>query len=257
MTARLDAGAPALRDRRGTTIEMAVAAQADPSQATRSDAATPRPVTARGVEGLVLCGGASRRLGTDKASLVEGGRTLLERAVALLAPFVDECRLACGPTERYAELGRPLVLDAFGGAGPLAGLVAGLESARAERVFALACDMPALDPPLVGALLAQSEREGLDVCLALGPRGPEPLCGVYRTTCAAPARAALEAGERRVVSFWGRPVRTPGGERALRIGGLDVAALAAAGSRADVTLNVNTAADWARAAERMEGGGGR
>ena len=99
------------------------------------------------VFGLVLCGGASRRMGTDKARLELGERTLIEHALECLRPIVERTLLACGSQPRHAELGHMLVLDRAPALGPLAGLEAGLSAARESAganavVCMLACDMP-------------------------------------------------------------------------------------------------------------------
>ena len=151
--------------------------------------------------GVVLCGGRSLRMGKDKSLLEIGGRTLLERAIAVLDGIAEEVLLACGPAERYAELGRPLVTDAFPDGGPLAGLEAGLRRANTEWIAALACDMPRAEPSIFAELLDRAERDDLDVCFLRTDRGVEPLCAVYRKTCLEPMGAALARGERKVVSF--------------------------------------------------------
>src|SRR5262245_16634368 len=110
--------------------------------------------------GLVLCGGKSRRMGSDKAALAVGGGTLIEHAVAVLSGIAGETLLACGPSERYAELGLPRVLDRRPDSGPLAGLEAGLARARTRWIAALACDMPRADPRVILALLERAiERD--------------------------------------------------------------------------------------------------
>lgn len=179
--------------------------------------------------GVVLCGGRSVRMGRDKSLLELGGRTLLERAIAVLDGIAPEVLLACGPAERYADLGRPLVVDAFPDGGPLAGLEAGLRRAKTEWIAALACDMPRAEPSIFGELLARAERDGLDVCFLRTDRGVEPLCAVYRRTCLEPMRAALEAGERKVVSFLRFEPRSNAGEVELEPG---------------LALNLNTPAEF-------------
>lgn len=162
----------------------------------------------RQAAGVVLCGGRSRRMGRDKALLrldapaLEGeGVTLLERTARLLEELCDPVSLACGPAPRYAELGRPLTLDAIEDGGPLAGLVAALEGCEREWLVAVACDLPRLEPALLRALLDHAIRADADACLYATDSGPEPLLAVYRRTCAGPARAALDAGRRRMVAF--------------------------------------------------------
>lgn len=197
------------------------------------------------VEGVVLCGGASRRMGVDKAGLrppALAGRTLLEHAVGVLDAVADRVVLATGERERYAELGRERVLDAEPGVGPLAGLVAALDGLRGEWLCVLACDMPRVGPATFRALLREAAARDLDVCLLESPAGLEPLCGVYRKTCRGPAREALGRGERRLVSFHGSP---------LRVGTLAAAEAAREGSATceELTTNLNTRADWAREVE--------
>jgi molybdopterin-guanine dinucleotide biosynthesis protein A len=80
----------------------------------------------------------------------------------------------------------------------------------------------------------RAEAQDLDVCLLETTAGLEPLCAVYSRACLEPVRAALDAGERKMVAFHGR---TTGG-RSLRI--------AAQRARAeDVVRNLNTPDDWA------------
>jgi molybdopterin-guanine dinucleotide biosynthesis protein A len=176
-------------------------------------------------------------MGRDKSLLEIGGRTLLERAIAVLDGIAAEVLLACGPTERYAELGRPLALDAFPDGGPLAGLEAGLRRAGTEWVAALACDMPRAEPAIFGELLERAERDGLDVCFLRTSGGIEPLCAVYRRTCLEPMRAALSKGERKVVSFLRFDPRPKAGEVELD---------------PDLAVNLNTPAEFRAEARSLE-----
>ena len=187
------------------------------------------------MSGLVLCGGASSRMGRDKARVEFDGRPLLAHALAVFDELGVSARLACGSEPRYADFGRELVLDDVPAAGPLAGLTAGLESAaRAGEIWVavLACDMPRASAVVLRRLLDEARKRDLDACLAGLERGSQPAYAVYHTRCAVPARAALEAGERRLVSFHG----------ALRVGVLPLAA------DAPSACNVNTPEELARAA---------
>lgn len=201
------------------------------------------PVRDAHASGLVLCGGASRRMGADKALLALGERTLLERAIACLAPHASPVRLACGESERYGAFGLELVCDRRASAGPLAGLEAGLEAASESGaggyVCVLAVDMPRADAQLVARLLAHARANDLDACLLASVGGVEPLCAVYHTRLLPRVRAALDAGERKVTSFFAPEF----GADAAR-----VAHLTAGASGAE--LNLNTPADLER--ERAE-----
>lgn len=154
--------------------------------------------------GLLVCGGQSRRMGTDKALLELAGARLVDRAVQALESVADEVLLATGSEPRYGELGRECVLDVLPGAGPLAGLVAGLRVATergAGMLVASACDTPRANALVFSALSRKLVGSAADAVLLRGTHGVEPLIAVYRTSCYMPARAALEAGRRRMTSF--------------------------------------------------------
>jgi len=179
-------------------------------------------------------------MGRDKAALRVAGATLLESAAAAFTGLAGETLLACGPTERYRDLGFPLVLDAFPDAGPLAGLEAGLARARTEWLAALACDMPRATPEVVRQLLERAQERDLDVCFLRTEKGIEPLFAVYRRTCLEPVRAALQAGERKLVSFL--RFKTSDGRRP-RSGNLLEADLPGGLAAAGVAHNLNTPED--------------
>jgi hypothetical protein len=89
---------------------------------------------------LILAGGAARRLGgIDKPLLELGGRSLLERIIELLAAQAGPIALSAnGDPARFASFGLPVLPDgAFGGQGPLAGVLAGLDWAAAQGAEAL------------------------------------------------------------------------------------------------------------------------
>jgi molybdopterin-guanine dinucleotide biosynthesis protein A len=181
---------------------------------------------------VVLCGGASRRMGRDKALLPLDDGPLIQRALASLAPLGCECLLACGPQPRHAELGLPLVLDEVPGVGPLAGLAAALAAASTERVLVLACDLPRASAAVNRRLLDRAEQADLDVCCVGTPAGLEPLYGVYHRRCLPAVRAALARGERRMIAF----------HAGLAVGRLELDELPAA--ERGCAVNLNTPADY-------------
>jgi molybdopterin-guanine dinucleotide biosynthesis protein A len=227
---------------------------------------TPRPLTdldgSAGLAALVLCGGQSRRMGRDKAGLVLGASTLLERAVATVRALTPDVLLACGPRPRYAELGVPLVLDRRADAGPLAGLEAGLSAASADLVLVLACDMPHADRETLAALVEIARRERLDVALVHSDNGLEPLCAVWSTRMAHAVRAALDAGEHNVTRAFDQPLADGTSPRVRAVSPSELpASEIRAGQlprselrRGDLHANVNTPADLER--ERTARGAG-
>lgn len=130
------------------------------------------------MDAIVLAGGSASRLGgVDKAALVVGGRSLLERA--LHATSCAGRTVVVGPkrsTSRVVEWAR----EHPPGGGPVAGLAAGLTFVTSELVAVVAGDMPYLSPAhLERLVVAVEERDGAIVVDATGR--DQPLAGVYRT----------------------------------------------------------------------------
>ena len=163
----------------------------------------------RSMTGLVLAGGRSTRMGRDKALLAWDGTSLVDRVAAALRECCDEVLIASGDG---ARLGRPgEIADAVDGAGPLGGLLAGMEAAAHPLVAVVAVDMPhanaAVLRALAGALLGQ------DVAVPVVGGRVHPLHAVYRTGCAAAVRAYLDEGQRSVMGLLERvDVREAGPE---------------------------------------------
>ena len=106
--------------------------------------------------GLVLAGGISSRMGTDKALIDYHGTSQILHARSLLAPFCPEVYLSCRreQTEEYGASGIPLIPDSYLDMGPLGGLLSA-QRALPERAFlVIACDLPFLDAQTLGRLAA-------------------------------------------------------------------------------------------------------
>ena len=89
---------------------------------------------------VILAGGKSRRMGRNKALLEFDGETLIQRLYRLLDDDFDEVLVSANDPETYGFLDAPLVPDIYEGGGCLAGLHAGLLSARGESCFFAACE---------------------------------------------------------------------------------------------------------------------
>ncbi|MBK7876562.1 MAG: molybdenum cofactor guanylyltransferase [Planctomycetes bacterium] len=155
---------------------------------------------------MVLCGGRSSRMGADKARLELDGRSLLEHALAALDAVAAPVVLACGPSARYADLGRALAPDRVADAGPLAGIEAGLAAVPSGYVCVLAVDLPRVRAAHLARLLERAVADDLDACLARSASGPEPLCGVYHTRLLPRIRGLLDQGARKVTSVLDVPL---------------------------------------------------
>lgn len=159
------------------------------------------------IAGLILAGGAGRRMGgVDKAALVLGGITLVERAMARLGAQVPTLAIAAGPDPaRFAHLDLPALPDPLADAGPLAGLLAGLvwaSGAGADSVVTVAVDTPFFPDDLVERLRAAPRLPALATSPAAdGSRRDEGGFGLWPVPLAASLDRALQQGTRRIAEF--------------------------------------------------------
>ena len=149
---------------------------------------------------LVLAGGYSRRLGASKVWLPWDGSPLLIRVIERLSPLAGRRLVAARPGQALPLGAYERVDDELPGAGPLAGLAAGLcrvaEERAAARVAVSACDYPFADPRLLTALAASAPHG--DVVLPRWEERSHPLQAVWRASVGDSCRSALRSGTRRL-----------------------------------------------------------
>jgi molybdopterin-guanine dinucleotide biosynthesis protein A len=99
----------------------------------------------------ILAGGASRRMGEDKAllRLSPGSPALLQKAVATALRISSDVFVVSPVDRDYQRFGARIVADLFPGEGPLGGIITALEAARSDHVLILSCDHPFLSAPLL------------------------------------------------------------------------------------------------------------
>jgi molybdenum cofactor guanylyltransferase len=160
--------------------------------------------------GLLLAGGQSRRMGGgDKALRQLGGLTLLERVIERLRPQVTALVLnANGDPARFTGFGLPVVADSVPDfAGPLAGVLAGLDWAAAYQpdcafVASAATDAPFFPTDLVARLIQALSESGADLaCAASGGRA-HPVFGLWPVRLRENLRHALVTEGVRKVDVW-------------------------------------------------------
>jgi molybdopterin-guanine dinucleotide biosynthesis protein A len=148
--------------------------------------------------GFVLAGGASSRMGRDKALLPARGATLLEQVAREVLAATGSVTVIA-PSGRYSGLGLHVIPDLTPGQGPLGGIHTALSVTDATWNLIVACDMPDITAPFLEELLAQAEASGADCLIPRDAAGrQEPLCAVYHRRCLAAIAAAIGAGIRKV-----------------------------------------------------------
>ncbi|HEV8140316.1 MAG TPA: molybdenum cofactor guanylyltransferase [Pyrinomonadaceae bacterium] len=145
------------------------------------------------VEGFILVGGASRRMGRDKAQLVLGGRTFVERIANELA-FVASSLSLVGARSDFPSL--KTIADVHEHWGALGGIHAALTAAETDWVVVVACDLPFVTTQLF-AHLKNFADDTFDAIVPIQSDGrPQPVCALYRrATCLPEIDKLVAVGE--------------------------------------------------------------
>ena len=143
------------------------------------------------VQGFILVGGASSRMGTDKAQLTFGGRTAVELIGTALDEVTDTVATVGWPEAKVA--GFPNIPDLRRDWGPLAGVEAALRHAESAYCLIVGCDFPFVTARLFERLMQSTDDA--DAVVPLQNDGQaQPLCAVYRVQpCLSATKDALAA----------------------------------------------------------------
>lgn len=150
--------------------------------------------------GVILAGGESRRMGSDKSLLALDGERFIERSYQLMASLFDEVLIVTNSPDLYVNIPCRKVPDLYRGQGALAGIHSGLHHASHCQVFVAACDMPFLNPELIRHLCREIGQADLHI-----PRtdsGLEPLHSCYRKSCLGAIERLLNNNGRRIADFF-------------------------------------------------------
>lgn len=131
--------------------------------------------------GLVLAGGRSLRMGTDKASLDYGRGEEAPRVFGLLEEVCQQVFVSCRADQANlpGRRGLPQIHDQLTGRGPLAGLLAAFDQRPDAAWLVVACDLPRLDRSVLDTLLAGRNPHRFATAFRGHQDFPEPLCAVY------------------------------------------------------------------------------
>jgi FdhD protein len=186
-----------------------------------------------GVTGFILAGGASSRMGRNKALLEVDGTPIITRTYRILAKLFHEVVIVTNSPHDYDFLPCRKVPDIYPDYGSIAGLHSALAHSSTTYSFISACDMPFLDPAIIRHL-CEIRMEGYDAVIPYSEGGQEPLHAVYSSACRDVFENAIQRGERKILDILGRMViRHVGYEEVKSVGG-----------QAESFLNVNTPEEY-------------
>ncbi|QIA09745.1 molybdenum cofactor guanylyltransferase [Draconibacterium halophilum] len=125
---------------------------------------------------IILAGGKSKRMGTDKALLELDGQTLLERAIELCKPISSELLISSNH-QSHTTFGYPVIEDEIKNCGPMGGISSGLKQSKSDWNLVLSVDAAFVDSNFLKFLLANTGD--FDAVIPFTEKGAEPLIALY------------------------------------------------------------------------------
>jgi molybdopterin-guanine dinucleotide biosynthesis protein A len=151
---------------------------------------------------VIMAGGKSSRMGTDKSFVPLLGKPMIEHVIDSVAELGRELILITNKPDEYAYLNLPMYGDLYPDQGPLGGFHSALYHAATPYILVVACDMPWLNRPLLEYMI--SLRETADIIVPRWDKYPEPLHAVYSQRCLQPITENLETGLLKLTAFFGK-----------------------------------------------------
>ncbi len=153
-----------------------------------------------GITGIILAGGSSRRMGSEKALLPHPGGRFIEAIHRQMVSLFREVLIVTNTPDLYGFVPCRKVPDLIPGMGALSGIHSGLVHSGTPYIFVVACDMPHLRENLMRHLAGQAA--GFDIVVPEGLHGLEPLHAIYGKQALGAIETALRLGKNRVVDFF-------------------------------------------------------
>ncbi|WP_181348379.1 molybdenum cofactor guanylyltransferase [Thalassobacillus sp. CUG 92003] len=156
------------------------------------------------VQGAVLAGGQSSRMGTNKAWLELNGRPVIDRVTNIMAEWADQITIVADEREAFNSQPYPVISDIHTGIGPMGGLHAAL-SRMDEGVLALsACDTPFIEKGVYQHLLQELNRLEASIVIPVHHNRYHPMSGLYSTRLLSHIEDAIEKHHYSLRQLWQR-----------------------------------------------------
>ncbi|MDA3930518.1 MAG: molybdenum cofactor guanylyltransferase [Prolixibacteraceae bacterium] len=127
------------------------------------------------ITGVVLAGGKSSRMGTDKGLIDFKGKPMVQYSIDLLSDIFETVAISTN-NPVYSQFGLPLIIDIHKNCGPMGGILAALSQIKTDKVFTISCDMPFVTRETIEKILLHQDAK---IAVATHNDFIEPLCGIY------------------------------------------------------------------------------
>jgi molybdopterin-guanine dinucleotide biosynthesis protein A len=148
------------------------------------------------ITGIILAGGKSSRMGTDKGFLKLNGISFMEYSITAMKPLVSQIIIVSNDPD-YDIFNLKRVEDIMKDAGPLAGLYSGLKASKTEFNLVLSCDVPLISTEILELLIKAQESQS-DIIQIVSKGKTMPLIALYKKCCETKFYELLKNDERRL-----------------------------------------------------------
>ena len=148
------------------------------------------------ITGIVLAGGKSSRMGTDKGFLMFDDKPFIQHSIDALKPLVSEI-IIVSDNNNYDVFGYKRVEDLIKNSGPVAGIYSGLKASKTIYNLILSCDIPLINSELLKTILKEIDEKS-EIIQVESNNKTMPLITLYKTSCKTKFSKLLQQGEKRL-----------------------------------------------------------
>jgi molybdopterin-guanine dinucleotide biosynthesis protein A len=150
------------------------------------------------LQGIILAGGKSSRMGQDKGLLQIQGKSFVEYIMQKAAPMVKDLMIISNNKD-YRKFGLPVHGDLIPNSGPAGGIYTGLYHSKHEYNLVMSCDTPLISEALLRYLISRYKNE--EAFFFRDEKHMHPLLGIYRQSTKRPIKKAIEKGNLKILDI--------------------------------------------------------
>ena len=151
----------------------------------------------KNITGIILAGGKSSRMGSDKGFLMFNGKPFVQHIIDAMTGFVSEILIVSNNPD-YDTFGLKRVNDIIENAGPLAGIYSGLNVSKTKYNLILSCDVPLITSNILKKLIDETSNDDADIVQVESQGKAMPLIAIYKNSCKEIFFSLLKKGEKRL-----------------------------------------------------------
>ncbi len=144
------------------------------------------------IDGYILAGGKSSRMGTDKGLMWLHGQCMIQHVIRQLRPAVNSVFIVSNNPE-YKKFGLKLIGDLIKDKGPVGGIYSALSHTHSTHIFIVSCDMPCINPDAIEYLINHAHQA--QIVLPVFNGRLEPLFGIYAKECLTRWKELMDQGQ--------------------------------------------------------------